>query len=105
MRAIAQDAGVSTGNAYYYFGSKEELIQQFYVHNQAEHLAACRPVLDAETDFAARLGGTLNEMLRSLETSVMPSTVAAFVTPLGSGGSAAHACVSRKRRILKQSDE
>ena len=27
MRAIARDAGVSTGNAYYYFGSKEELIQ------------------------------------------------------------------------------
>ena len=29
MRAIAQRAGVSTGNAYYYFSSKEELIQEF----------------------------------------------------------------------------
>jgi AcrR family transcriptional regulator len=63
MRAIAQDAGVSTGNAYYYFGSKEELIQQFYVRNQAEHLAAVRPVLDAETDFAARLRGTLRALI------------------------------------------
>ena len=27
MRAIAKEAGVATGNAYYYFGSKEELIQ------------------------------------------------------------------------------
>ena len=26
MRAIAKEAGVATGNAYYYFGSKEELI-------------------------------------------------------------------------------
>ena len=63
MRAIAQDAGVSTGNAYYYFGSKEELIQQFYVHNQAEHLAACRPVLAAETEFAPRLRGTLRALI------------------------------------------
>lgn len=63
MRAIAQDAGVSTGNAYYYFGSKEELIQQFYVNNMAEHLVAVRPVLDTETDFAARLRGTLRAMI------------------------------------------
>ena len=63
MRAIARDAGVSTGNAYYYFGSKEELIQQFYTANQVEHIAACRPLLDRETDFAARLRGTLREMI------------------------------------------
>ena len=25
MRAIAEEAGVATGNAYYYYGSKEEL--------------------------------------------------------------------------------
>ena len=55
MRAIAREADVSTGNAYYYFSSKEELVQQFYASNQAEHLAACREVLDRETDFAARL--------------------------------------------------
>jgi AcrR family transcriptional regulator len=59
MRAIAERAGVSTGNAYYYFSSKEELIQEFYTRNQAEHLAACREVLAAETDLAARLRGTL----------------------------------------------
>lgn len=44
-------------------GSKEELIQQFYVHNQAEHLAAVRPLLDTETDFAARLRGTLRALI------------------------------------------
>ncbi len=46
MRAIAREADVSTGNAYYYFSSKEELVQQFYESNQADHLAACREVLD-----------------------------------------------------------
>ena len=30
MRAIAREAGVSVGNAYYYFASKEHLIQAFY---------------------------------------------------------------------------
>ena len=29
MRAVAQKAGVSLGNAYYYFRSKEYLIQAF----------------------------------------------------------------------------
>lgn len=63
MRAIAQQAGVSTGNAYYYFGSKEELIQEFYLRSHAEHLAASRAVLAAETDFTARLAGTLRALV------------------------------------------
>ena len=63
MRAIAREAAASTGNAYYYFSSKEELVQQFYVSNQADHLAACREVLDRETDFAARLHGTLRALI------------------------------------------
>jgi AcrR family transcriptional regulator len=40
MRAIAKEAGVATGNAYYYFDSKEELIQEYYARNQADHAAA-----------------------------------------------------------------
>jgi AcrR family transcriptional regulator len=63
MRAIAQRAGVSTGNAYYYFSSKEELIQEFYARSHAEHLAASRAVLDRERDFTARLGGTLRALI------------------------------------------
>jgi AcrR family transcriptional regulator len=63
MRAIAKEAGVSTGNAYYYFGSKEELVQQFYAHTHADHVAACRAILDTETDFSARLRGTLRAMI------------------------------------------
>jgi AcrR family transcriptional regulator len=68
MRAIAQRAGVSVGNAYYYFGSKEELIQEFYLRNHADHLAACRAVLAGQTDLAARLGGTV----RALADILMP---------------------------------
>ena len=63
MRAIAERAGVSTGNAYYYFGSKEELIQEFYTRSHSEHLAASRAVLEHERDFTTRLGGTLHALI------------------------------------------
>jgi len=68
MRSIAQRAGVSTGNAYYYFSSKEELIQEFYARNHAAHLAATRGVLATETGLAARLQGTV----RALVDVLMP---------------------------------
>ena len=63
MRAIARDAGVATGNAYYYFSSKEELIQEFYARHHEEHLAACRTVLDTETELAPRLRGALRALI------------------------------------------
>ncbi|GAA1791724.1 TetR/AcrR family transcriptional regulator [Nostocoides veronense] len=37
MRLIATEAGVSQGNAYYYFDGKEALVQELYVRIQAEH--------------------------------------------------------------------
>ena len=67
MRAIAIRAGVSTGNAYYYFGSKEELIQEFYSRNQLAHEVASRPVLAAERELAARLAGTVKALIDVLE--------------------------------------
>jgi AcrR family transcriptional regulator len=63
MRAIAKEAGVATGNAYYYFSSKEELIQEFYARNQAEHALACRPVLDTEKQLGPRLAGVLRALI------------------------------------------
>ena len=60
MRAIAAEAGVSVGNAYYYFASKEQLIQGFYDRAQVDHAAAARPVLDSERDLAARIVGVGN---------------------------------------------
>lgn len=59
MRAIAAEAGVSVGNAYYYFQSKEHLIQAFYDRAQADHAEAARPVLRRERDLAARIACVL----------------------------------------------
>lgn len=55
MRAIAQKADVSLGNAYYYFSSKEHLIQAFYQRLQTDHLAASEPALEQDKTFKARL--------------------------------------------------
>jgi len=63
MRAIAAEAGVSTGNAYYYFASKEELLREFYARSLAEHALAARSVLDTEVEFAPRLRGTLRALV------------------------------------------
>ena len=63
MRAIAGAAGVSVGNAYYYFDSKEHLVQEFYERLQAEHRAAAEPVLRRENDFGPRLRGVLTPWL------------------------------------------
>jgi len=59
MRVIAKEAGVSLGNAYYYFRSKEHLIQGYYARSHREHLEASAPILDAERDLEARLRGVL----------------------------------------------
>ncbi|PAZ16154.1 TetR family transcriptional regulator [Streptomyces sp. SA15] len=63
MRAIAKEAGVSVGNAYYYFAGKEHLIQGFYDRIAAEHQVAVREVLARETDLEARLAGVLKVWL------------------------------------------
>ncbi len=63
MRAIAREAGVATGTAYYYCGSKEELIHAYYARNHAEHAAACRAILDTETRLDRRIAGVLRALI------------------------------------------
>ena len=65
MRAIAKKAGVSLGNAYYYFSSKEFLIQAFYQRLHEDHLAVAVPALENEETVKARL---LTVMRLKIET-------------------------------------
>ena len=59
MRAIAAEAGVATGNAYYWFADKDDLVQELYRRIQSEHRDRCAPVLGA--------GGTLQDRLLAVE--------------------------------------
>lgn len=45
MRRIADEAGVSLGNAYYYFAGKDELVHELYLRVQAEHRERALPAL------------------------------------------------------------
>ena len=67
MRAIAAEAGVSLGNAYYYFESKQHLIQAFYDRTQIQHAEASRPVLERDVDLAARILGVIEVWLDIME--------------------------------------
>jgi len=62
MRAIADEAGVSLGSAYYYFSGKEELIQAFYDQIQVEHGLAAEGVFE-QGAFADRLRGVMESFL------------------------------------------
>ena len=67
MRAIADRAGVALGNAYYYFRSKEHLIQAFYDRTHHEHVAACASILEEERDLKPRLLGAMRAKIATIE--------------------------------------
>jgi AcrR family transcriptional regulator len=55
MRAIAEEAGVSVGNAYYYFASKEHLVQGFYDLIAEEHGRQLPAALAGKRELGDRL--------------------------------------------------
>jgi AcrR family transcriptional regulator len=67
MRAIAERAGVAVGNAYYYFRSKEQLVQTFYARTHEEHLAASAEALRGGGTFRERLLGVMRTKVDTIE--------------------------------------
>ena len=67
MRAITQKAGVSLGNAYYYFRSKEYLIQAFYQRLHESHVAAALPALENDKTLRARLLTVMRTKMETME--------------------------------------
>jgi AcrR family transcriptional regulator len=67
MRAIAEQAGVALGNAYYYFHSKEHLIQAFYGRTHQDHLNVSAALLTEERDLKARLLGVMRAKIETIE--------------------------------------
>jgi AcrR family transcriptional regulator len=67
MRAIARKAGVSLGNAYHYFGSKDHLIQEFYHQTHEDHLQASLPALRKDSSLKGRLLSVMRLKIDTLE--------------------------------------
>ncbi|HEV7475600.1 MAG TPA: TetR family transcriptional regulator [Pyrinomonadaceae bacterium] len=67
MRAIAEKAGVSLGNAYHYFGSKDHLIQAFYHQLTEDHLRASLPALEKESSLKGHLLSLMRLKIDTLE--------------------------------------
>ncbi|MFE7406551.1 TetR family transcriptional regulator [Isoptericola sp. NPDC057559] len=59
MRAIAAEAGVATGVAYYWFGSKGDLVQELYLEVNEDHARRAAGALEGA-------GGGLGPRLRAL---------------------------------------
>ncbi|RHA38095.1 TetR/AcrR family transcriptional regulator [Cellulomonas rhizosphaerae] len=60
MRAIAQEAGLATGLAHYYFPTKDHLVQELYLDVNLEHARAAQAVLDGGGDLTARFRAVLH---------------------------------------------
>jgi AcrR family transcriptional regulator len=113
MRAVADTAGVSLGNAYHYFASKEHLVQAFYDQIQVQHEAAAAPVLARETTFARRLQGVQEAFLdvaepyqefggKFFKTAAEPSSPLSPFSPESSA--AREASIGIYRAVVEGSD-
>ncbi len=60
MRDIAQEAGVATGAAYYYFSSKDAIVMEFYRRSCAE----MQPKIEAALENVSGLEQRLHELIR-----------------------------------------
>ncbi len=83
IRLIAKEAGVSVGNAYYYFPSKEHLVQELYEQVQQDHARIARPLLGDVVGLTDRLRIFFETGLEAVSAyrQVAPGFLSAMVSP------------------------
>lgn len=83
LRLIAQEAGTSVGNAYYYFPTKNHLVHELYQQVQAEHRERAVTALDTERSLENRLRVVLMLGLDVLSPyhATAPGFLSAAVSP------------------------
>jgi AcrR family transcriptional regulator len=67
MRAVADAAGVSLGNAYYYFATKDDLLAAFYDEVHEAHVAAAGKELQRARGLREKLLAVLHSKLEVIE--------------------------------------
>ena len=82
MRAVAQGAGVSLGSAYYYFASKEHLVQAFYDELLAEHQAAVEEAIGRMLAAAEAGTNTVPPMLDAVRAEATLGEICNAFKPL-----------------------
>jgi AcrR family transcriptional regulator len=83
LRLIASEANISVGNAYYYFPTKNHLVQELYLRVQDKHLTTATIALEGVTDIADRLEIALSTGLDGLAPfhSSAPGFLSAAIAP------------------------
>jgi AcrR family transcriptional regulator len=83
IRLIAREAGVSVGNAYYYFPSKTHLVQELYEQVQQDHARVAVPLLEGIGGLVDRLRIVFETGLQTLEPyqRVAPGFLSAMIAP------------------------
>lgn len=83
IRLIAGEAGVSTGNAYYHFPTKNHLVQELYLQVQSEHRDAAAAGLTGTDDLVERLRITYLAGLETIQPfhAFAPGFLSAAMSP------------------------
>ena len=83
IRLIAAEAKISVGNAYYYFPTKNHMVQELYVRVQNQHRELATERMLGVTDLAKRLEIVLLAGLDSLAPyhETAPGFLAAAISP------------------------
>jgi AcrR family transcriptional regulator len=83
IRLIADEASISVGNAYYYFPTKNHLVQELYLRVQGDHLERVAEGFAGTTDIAKRLEIALLSGLDALAPyhDSAPGFLAAAISP------------------------
>lgn len=83
IRLIAKEAGVSVGNAYYYFPSKTHLVQELYEQVQQDHARVAVPRMEGVTGLVDRLRVVFETGLETLAPyqRVAPGFLSAMIAP------------------------
>lgn len=103
LRLIAAEAGISVGNAYYYFPTKTHLVQELYARVQAEHRERAATLLTGRTELSARLEAVLLSGLDALEPyhSSAPGFLSAAISPTSAVNPLAPESLQARRIVLE----